>query len=57
MVEAGPEAAATVEALAGLGHAAEAADLNSGLHAILIRPDGTLAGAADKRREGLVMGE
>ena len=36
---------------------AEAADLNSGLHAILIGDDGTLTGAADKRREGLVMGE
>ena len=55
-VEAGPEAEATIAALAALGHAAEAADLNSGLHAILIR-DGTLVGAADKRREGLVMGE
>jgi len=56
-VEAGPEAAATVEALAGFGQTTETVDLNSGLHAILIRPDGTLVGAADKRREGLVMGE
>jgi gamma-glutamyltranspeptidase/glutathione hydrolase len=57
MVEAGPEAAATIDALAGFGHAAEATDLNSGLQAILIRPDGTLVGAADKRREGLAMGD
>ena len=55
-VEEGPDAEATIAALATLGHAAEAADLNSGLHAILIG-DGTLTGAADKRREGLVMGE
>jgi gamma-glutamyltranspeptidase/glutathione hydrolase len=56
MVEEGPEAAATVEALAALGQQAETADLNSGLQAILIESD-TLTGAADKRREGLVMGE
>jgi gamma-glutamyltranspeptidase/glutathione hydrolase len=55
-VEAGPEAQATIDALATLGGAAEAADLNSGLQAILIG-DGTLTGAADKRREGLVMGD
>ena len=55
-VEKGPEAAATIAALATLGDTAEAADLNSGLQAILIG-DGKLAGAADKRREGLVMGE
>ena len=36
--------------------AAEAVDLNSGLQAILIG-DGTLTGAADQRREGLVMGD
>jgi gamma-glutamyltranspeptidase/glutathione hydrolase len=55
-VEAGPGAEATIAELATLGDAAEASDLNSGLHAILLR-DGTLVGAADKRREGLVMGE
>ncbi len=56
-VEAGPDAAATIAALATLGDTtAEAADLNSGLHAILIG-DGVLTGAADKRREGLVIGE
>ena len=42
--------------LAALGQQAETADLNSGLQAILIEGD-TLTGAADKRREGLVMGE
>jgi gamma-glutamyltranspeptidase/glutathione hydrolase len=55
-VEAGPEAEETIAALATLGEAAEAADLNSGLHAILIR-DGQLVGAADKRREGLAIGD
>jgi gamma-glutamyltranspeptidase/glutathione hydrolase len=57
LVEEGPEAAAAIEALAASGQVAEAADLNSGLHAILIRPDGTLVGGADRRREGQVMGE
>ncbi|MFO1207703.1 MAG: gamma-glutamyltransferase [Amaricoccus sp.] len=55
-VEEGPDAAATVAALASLGQPAEAVDLNSGLQAILIG-DGTLTGAADRRREGKVMGE
>ncbi len=55
-VEEGPDAAATIDALAALGQQAEAADLNSGLQAILIQ-DGTLTGAADKRREGAVMGD
>ncbi len=55
-VEAGEGAEALIEALAGFGHQAEAVDLNSGLHAILIGSDGTLSGAADRRREGLVLG-
>jgi gamma-glutamyltranspeptidase/glutathione hydrolase len=54
-VENGPEAEATIAALATLGEVAEAADLNSGLQAIMIGESG-LASAADKRREGLVMG-
>ncbi|MBA3323767.1 MAG: gamma-glutamyltransferase [Rhodobacteraceae bacterium] len=55
-VEEGPGAAETIAALNALGHEAEAANLNSGLHAIEIE-DGVLRGAADKRREGLVLGE
>ena len=55
-VEAGPEAGAIIAGLAGFGDTAEAADLNSGLQAILIG-DGTLTGGADKRREGLVLGD
>jgi gamma-glutamyltranspeptidase/glutathione hydrolase len=55
-VEAGPEAEATVAALARFGGETEVTDLNSGLHAILIR-DGKLIGAADKRREGVARGQ
>ncbi len=55
-VEEGPEAAAMIAALATRGQTAEPANLNSGLQAIRI--DGTtLIGAADKRREGLVLGQ
>jgi gamma-glutamyltranspeptidase/glutathione hydrolase len=56
-VEEGEAAQAMIDALAGFGQDARAANLNSGLHAILIGSDGTLTGAADKRREGLVIGE
>lgn len=38
------------------GHKINVADLNSGLHAILIK-DGTLIGAADPRREGVALGQ
>ena len=44
-----------VDQLAELGHEASIANLNSGLHVIQITDDG-LVGAADIRREGLVMG-
>jgi gamma-glutamyltranspeptidase / glutathione hydrolase len=55
-IEAGPEAEALAEALAGLGHETDIRDLNSGLHVIRIE-DGRLTGAADKRREGVASGE
>jgi gamma-glutamyltranspeptidase/glutathione hydrolase len=55
-IEAGPEAEAMVAELARFGGETEVTDLNSGLHAILIR-DGQLIGAADKRREGAAAGE
>lgn len=42
-------------ALTERGHAVSVRDLNSGLHAILIK-DGTLIGAADPRREGVALG-
>jgi gamma-glutamyltranspeptidase/glutathione hydrolase len=55
-VEEGPGADETIAALNALGHEAEAANLNSGLHVIEIEP-GVLRGAADKRREGRALGE
>ncbi len=55
-VEEGPRAEATAQALRALGHEVSIANLNSGLHVIAVEPDG-LIGAADKRREGLVLGQ
>jgi gamma-glutamyltranspeptidase / glutathione hydrolase len=56
-VEEGDGAQAMIDALAPMGNAATAANLNSGLHAIMIGADGTLTGAADKRREGVALGQ
>jgi gamma-glutamyltranspeptidase / glutathione hydrolase len=56
-LEAGTGAADLKDALIALGHDVRVRDLNSGLHAILIRPDGALLGGADPRREGIVLGE
>ncbi len=56
IVEQGPGADATAAALAALGHEVVVEDLNSGLHVIVIAPEGRLIGAADKRREGTVLG-
>ena len=55
-LEAGTEAEALRPALEAKGHRVVVRDLNSGLHAILIR-DGLLVGAADPRREGVARGE
>lgn len=56
MEKEGDEAAQELRAgLAALGHEVVTTDLNSGLHVIRIEP-GRLTGAADKRREGLVLG-
>jgi gamma-glutamyltranspeptidase/glutathione hydrolase len=49
----GPELAAD---LRGRGHTVERGSMTSGLHAIELRPDGTLAGGADPRREGVALG-
>ncbi|WP_118132428.1 gamma-glutamyltransferase [Oceanicella sp. SM1341] len=54
-LESGTGAEALAEGLRALGHAPEPANLNSGLHVILVTPDG-LIGAADPRREGAVAG-
>ena len=45
-----------VERLRELGHDVEVGAMNSGVHTIVIGPDGTLTGAADPRREGQAMG-
>ena len=55
--ETGTGAADLKDALIALGHEVRVRDLNSGLHAIQIRPDGTLLGGADPRREGVVLGQ
>jgi gamma-glutamyltranspeptidase/glutathione hydrolase len=39
------------------GHRVSADKLTSGTQAILLRPDGTLQGGADPRREGVARGE
>lgn len=44
------------DGLAALGHDVKRRNMNSGIHTIVIGPDG-LTGGADKRREGLVLGE
>ena len=55
-LEEGTSAAKFAEALEGKGHNVQVRDLNSGLHAILIK-DGRLTGAADPRREGIALGQ
>jgi gamma-glutamyltranspeptidase/glutathione hydrolase len=44
-------------ALRALGHRVRLRDFPSGLHGILIGPDGGLEGGADPRREGVALGE
>ena len=55
-LEEGTEAADLAEALTALGHEVKMTNLNSGLHAIVIGPDG-LTGGADGRREGVALGD
>jgi gamma-glutamyltranspeptidase/glutathione hydrolase len=55
-LEEGTEAADLKEALEARGHQVKVRDLNSGLHAILIK-DGQLIGGADPRREGVALGD
>lgn len=55
-LERGTRAATFSEALEVMGHTVTARNLNSGLHAILIK-GGKLIGAADPRREGIALGE
>ena len=55
-LEAGTTAEALAEPLGALGFETSVTDLNSGLHAIAVGPDG-LSGGADPRREGVAIGE
>ncbi len=56
-LETATDAAALAAPLRALGHTVNIRDLNSGLHVIRIAVDGTLSGAADPRREGVVLGQ
>lgn len=55
-LEKGTAAAGFADALEAKGHAVRVRNMNSGLHAILIK-DGKLIGAADPRREGVALGD
>jgi len=55
-IEAGTAAEDLKPDLEALGYEVKVTDLNSGLHAIAIGPDG-LEGGADPRREGVAIGE
>lgn len=55
-VEAGTAAERLVQPLEAMGYKVNSRSLNSGLHGIAIAEDG-LAGGADPRREGVVIGE
>lgn len=54
-VEKGTEAEALIPALEAIGYEIDVRSLTSGLHGIVIGPDG-LQGGADHRREGVAMG-
>lgn len=55
-LEAGTTAEAFEPALSAMGYKTKITNLNSGLHAIAITPNG-LEGGADPRREGIVLGK
>jgi len=56
-LEAGTEAEALSAGLEAMGHTVNVRGLNSGLHAIYVLPDGSFAGGADPRREGIAAGD
>ena len=55
-LESGTDAQVLAKPLKAMGYKVSVRDLNSGLHAIVIKQSG-LEGAADPRREGAVMGD
>jgi len=56
-VEAGTSAETGLgPALAALGETVKAADMNTGVH-IIVNHDGALEGGADRRREGVALGD
>jgi gamma-glutamyltranspeptidase/glutathione hydrolase len=54
-LEAGTEAEGWKAALEGMGHEVRMIEMNSGIQAIVVGPDG-LIGGADSRREGVAIG-
>ena len=56
-IEAGTELADVAGSLEALGHTVRFGPMASGLHIIRRTPNGYLAGGADYRREGVVLGE
>lgn len=56
-LEEGREISGLKDELEKRGHNVKVMDLNSGLHGISIKQDGTLVGGADPRREGVVKGD
>ncbi len=54
-LEAGTEAEKLVPAFNRMGYETNIRDLNSGIHAISIGPNGLMTGGADPRREGVVI--
>lgn len=56
-LEKGTDAIQQKATLEKLGHKISIRDMTSGLHVVQIKPDGSLVGAADPRREGIVLGD